>query len=149
MCSSGLFRPGSKASQSISEGVRCLYGKAQALDTNVSVLSMTGCAMSAVLLIQRALVERLAFHSEQQNAKWGTLKFGVLFVFAYAFLLRLPSEALPVITCTKERRVSRSPPCTLTKMKDAWYCTLSLGRIGDREVCSGEHVGAGCECAGL
>ena len=63
---------------------------------------MTGCAMSAVLLIQRALVERLAFHSEQQNAKWGTLKFGVLFVFAYAFLLRLPSEALPVITCTKE-----------------------------------------------
>ena len=41
-------------------------------------------------------------HSEQQNSKWGTLNFGVLFVFAYAFLLWLPSEALPVITCTKQ-----------------------------------------------
>ena len=57
----------------------------------------------------RKLVEQIVAHC---SARVELRPFGMLFLLAYCFLLRLPSEALPAVACTVDgRRESQATLC--------------------------------------
>ena len=70
----------------------------------------------------------------------GAVEEGMLYIAAYAFLLRVPSEALPITICMGSTDVQAS--AAMYFANGSVYLALATRKIVSQAICCGVRVGA-------
>jgi len=76
----------------------------------------------------------------QSAMEAGAVQEGVLYIAAYAFVLGVPSETLPITICMRSADARAS--AAMYSADDSFIWPWSRGRIAPKAICCGDRVGA-------